>query len=153
VWIDPRDAQDLALQRDRFWPFWFVTAVTIQEKTKDEGPGEAGPAAVPGPPRPKLTLRRSSRERRMGARAERSEDVVAQMEPTDQLDAPNRRLPEGRVRRFAKRLLRLSETLTIPSKSNRLKHFSNARVGSCWLDMPGFLGTQGRFEGQRPAVW
>ena len=36
-------------------------------------------------------------------RAEVGGPDLSQMEPTEQLDAPNRRLPESRVRRFARR--------------------------------------------------
>jgi hypothetical protein len=38
------------------------------------------------------------------------------MEPTDQLDAPNRRLPESRVRRLAKTEIRLSDIFELPRK-------------------------------------
>jgi hypothetical protein len=54
------------------------------------------------------------------------------MEPTDQLDAPNRRLPESRVERFAKRnsasrtsSICLSDILNFPRKSFRFFSFSD----------------------------
>ena len=54
-----------------------------------------------------------------------------QMEPTDQLDAPNRRLPESRVRRFAKRKS-ASRTSSIFLANPHFQHFANRAT---WLPL------------------
>jgi hypothetical protein len=52
------------------------------------------------------------------------------MEPTDQLDAPNRRLPESRAGRFLLNGNRLSDIFDFPRKPITLFHFTNR---SSWL--------------------
>lgn len=72
---------------------------------------------------------------------------MSQMEPTDQLDAPNRRLPEGRVRRFANRksvsrppsIFLVNPSLPVTSLIRRF--------GSRWLWRRCFGGPQGQSQG------
>ena len=69
----------------------------------------------------------------------------SQMEPTDQLDAANRRLPESRVRRFAKRKS-ASRTFSIFLVNPSLFSASSIeRVGSRWL-------WRRRFGAHRPTL-
>jgi hypothetical protein len=71
------------------------------------------------------------------------------MEPTDQLDAANRRLPEGRVRRFAKRTS-ASRPLSILLTNQTISSTSTiARLGLRWLQRRCFgASSQGQSRGQ-----
>src|SRR4026209_2405697 len=59
------------------------------------------------------------------------------MEPTDQLDASNRRLPESRLERFAKRRSAFRH-LRFSSQLSRFNHFLDPATWLLWLLMPGF---------------
>ena len=103
---------------------------------------EARSQTGPGPP-PRRLRRYGAASFAMACRAEAHASALArvsegwwprfsQMEPTDQLDAPNRRLPESRVKRFAKRksASRTSSIFLVnPSRS------STSPTAASWLPL------------------
>jgi hypothetical protein len=74
-----------------------------------------------------------------------------QMEPIDQLDVPNRRLPEGRLRRFAKRNAASRPPSTFRLNLSLSGTSPIGRLGCCWLRRRGFGAAQGQSWGQLPA--
>src|SRR5688572_29238742 len=70
------------------------------------------------------------------------------MEPTDQLDSPNRGLPESCVRRFAKRKSASRPTSIFLVNPSLFSTSPIERVGWCWLHRRGFGAPQGQSWGQ-----
>jgi hypothetical protein len=73
---------------------------------------------------------------------------LSQMEPTDQLDASNRRLPESRVGRFAKRKPASRPSSIVLVTPSVVSTSQIERVGCCWLRTRGFGASQGQSWGQ-----
>lgn len=69
------------------------------------------------------------------------------MEPTDELDAPNRRLPESRVRRFAKRRSAFRPSSFFLANPRVSITSSIERLGCCWLWKPRLGRWQGTISG------
>jgi hypothetical protein len=96
--------------------------------------------------------RERARPRHGGLAAERriSGPDFHQMEPTDQLDASNRRLPESRVRRFAKRKSASRTSSIFLANPSVSLGSSIRRFGCCWLRRACFGTSEGQSWGQFP---
>jgi hypothetical protein len=76
----------------------------------------------------------------------------SQMEPTDQLDASNRRLPESRLERFAKRRSAFRPSSFFLANPRASITSSIERLGCCWLSPRCFGASQGQSWGQSARV-
>ena len=72
------------------------------------------------------------------------------MEPTDQLDAANRRLPEGRVRRFTKTAPSALGLFVFPRKSLKSQNVADVAdlAGVAWNRLPLAGGGTGSGTGR-----